>query len=435
MINRLKNSDNELITQLSSQNGLYTLIYIIELEKTQKSIVNVYQRIDDSWTKFDGRETSSVSNVECNGKVLTLWLCQSPVQWSSSTSFSKTNEVSQQTVPSVSTIIFPPSIQRPEDDVEKLSLLSPSPSLGSSLNVVATNNSSVFVYNSIETPISTIDETITDLSPISNTDTVSPMAIEKPNEATSDAQNTYQGSSTITFDNYLLLPNNESSFLYNIPMDPKTNDQDEFDKIDDSFWDSIEVNHSSITDISTDKLTNVEYPSSIINSDTTVTSSTRSNQPTSTSTASTISKTDSVSDLFLTLFDQTKQEHQTKYSITNQRVDHDIAVDTLASNVLWPLLVSQTKRKLKNSKTTRTSSISGLSDSQRSFASNTFSTLTHPILTSSSSTASRSGSSNMNLEKLKQFLNYTEPTARTKTSLNTTTPRNRRVTPYSTNKK
>ncbi|CAF1469151.1 unnamed protein product, partial [Didymodactylos carnosus] len=437
MTSQLKDSNNELVTQLSSQNGLYTLIYIIELEKTQKSIVNVYQRTDDSWTKFDGHKTAPVRNVECNGKMLTLWLSDTPTPLPSSTLSSKANELLQQTVPSISTVSVQLPKQKPEDVLQALSFHSPLPSSCSSLNIAATNDSSVVTFNSVETPILSTEETITDLLPISNTNIVSSMVVEKPDETAVHAQETYQSSSTITFDDFLPSTNNES-FSYDMPTDFKTNIPDEADNIDDSFWDSIGTNNSSTIITNDEVMPNVPYTSSSLNSDTIETSSTstiRKKPSSASSTVSTISKTDSVGDLFLTLFNQTKEEHQVKYPNASQRVNHDIAVNALASNVLWPLLVKQTKRKLNNSKTTRTSSLSGLSDSQDSFDSNTFSALTYPIQTSpSSSISSQNGESHMNLENLKRFLNSTEPTARTKTSLKTTASKSRRVTPYTTNK-
>ncbi|CAF1232856.1 unnamed protein product [Adineta steineri] len=62
--------------QLTNIQGVvYDLVYIIQLDLTSSSIINVYLRQDTEFLKVDGIDTSSrLSTINSQGKFLTLWL-------------------------------------------------------------------------------------------------------------------------------------------------------------------------------------------------------------------------------------------------------------------------------------------------------------------------------------------------------------------------
>lgn len=126
-----------------------------------------------------------------------------------------------------------------------------------------------------------------------------------------------QTASTITFEDILLAPDV-----------PSVGNDD-----DDEFWNSL-----------TEKSTPV----------------TSENVPSS-------SNNDTVTDLFLTLLHSTTKES----SPIKTRTEHDRTVNSLASDVLWPLIVDQTNRrtaKKSSSSTTTTQSISSNSTTRSSIS-------------------------------------------------------------------
>jgi len=108
----------------------------------------------------------------------------------------------------------------------------------------------------------------------------------------------YQSTSTISFDDIL------------IPSNTTIDDDDD----DDPFWNSL-----------------TEQSTQVISEDMSTTN------------------TDLVSDIYLTLLHSTHKEP----SPAKTRAEHDRTVNTLASDVLWPLIVDQTKRR--NQKTSSSS--------------------------------------------------------------------------------
>lgn len=104
------------------------------------------------------------------------------------------------------------------------------------------------------------------------------------------------------------------------------NDDDEINQ----FWDSFN-----------------EQSASVVNDDNSTTTTT-----------TTTAENDSVSDLFLTLLHST---HKDSTSIKT-RTEHDRSVNTLASDVLWPLILDQTNRRNpKKSSSSTTTTIQSIS--------------------------------------------------------------------------
>lgn len=201
----------------NSQGSIYDLVYVIEFDRTSRSIVNVYQREDDSFIRVDAddNESNRSSSINRDGKFLTLWLIRSN---SNSISHSET------------------------------SLSSPQSTSSSTQNVTTT---------------STL-----------NTETLVPN----------------QTSSSTTFDFTESLDN------------------------DDDFWNSLTQTTTS-SNLPNSQLNDTEHTSSHTN--------------------------DSVSDLYLTLLHGTIN----KTSPIKSRSEHDRTVNTLVSDVLWPMILDQTNRR------------------------------------------------------------------------------------------
>ncbi|CAF2842295.1 unnamed protein product [Rotaria sp. Silwood2] len=74
-VNRLHiNAKDQLI---DTQGNTYELIYIIEFDRTLRSILNVYQRHDIEFVIVDGIDISNRrSTIDSQGKFLTLWMSQ-----------------------------------------------------------------------------------------------------------------------------------------------------------------------------------------------------------------------------------------------------------------------------------------------------------------------------------------------------------------------
>jgi len=125
---------------------------------------------------------------------------------------------------------------------------------------------------------------------------------------TNDIPIPYQTASSITIDGILM------------PSDVTLNNNNDDD---DQFWNSL-----------------IEESTPVINENTSTTNN------------------DTVSDLFLTLLHSTNKNP----SPIKSRTDHDRTVNTLASDVLWPLIVDQTdRRNSKKSSSSTTTTISSIS--------------------------------------------------------------------------
>jgi len=127
--------------------------------------------------------------------------------------------------------------------------------------------------------------------------------------------------STITFDD-LLMPSNTT-----LP------DDDDYDQ----FWNSFgEQSTATISE-------NI--------------STTTTDNDTVSDNTSALTKTDSVSDIYLTLLHSSKKDS----SPIKNRTEHDRTVNTLASDIIWPLIVDQTNKRTSrksSSSTTTTQSLS-----------------------------------------------------------------------------
>lgn len=170
--------------------------------------------------------------------------------------------------------------------------------------------------NSIPQPTESVSQNNTFLSPPQSASSSSQLTTNLTTN--NDIAVPEQTASTITLDDMLLPPD--------VPL--HTNDDD-----DEQFWNSL-----------TEKST----PATSEN----VLSSTNN---------------DSVSDLFLTLLHSTTKES----SPIKTRTEHDRTVNTLATDVLWPLIVDQTNRrtaKKSSSSTTTTQSISSNSTTRSSIS-------------------------------------------------------------------
>ncbi|UJR36982.1 hypothetical protein I4U23_029690 [Adineta vaga] len=248
IVNRLNiTSDDHLI---NAQGVTYELVYIIELDSTSRSIINVYLRESTEFVKVDGIDVSSRSStLNSQGKFLTLWLT------------SRSTSLLESTQPNTTT--------------QTSTLLSPPQSASSSSQL------------------------------ISNSQTTTETSLPD------------QSTSAINFDD-MLMPSNST-------IDTAVYEDD------DQFWNSL--TEQSIA--------------------------TNSENPVSTISENLSSTNDSVSDVLLTLLHSTNKDS----TPIKSRADHDRTVNTIASNVLWPLIVNQNKRRSekKTSSSSTTTTIQSLS--------------------------------------------------------------------------
>lgn len=145
--------------------------------------------------------------------------------------------------------------------------------------------------------------------------------------AISDTAVPYQTMSSITFDD--------------IPL-PAESHLDAPDEDSDEFWNSLTA-QSNIT----------TSPAPLVPAATTDESSTSNN--------------DTISDLYLTLLHTTTN----KSSSIKSRSEHDQAVNTLASDILWPLIVDQTNRRDGKRRSSSTASTVGSLSSRSSTTTST----------------------------------------------------------------
>lgn len=174
--------------------------------------------------------------------------------------------------------------------------------------------SSQSTINSVPQPTESISQNTTFLSPPQSASSSSQLISNSV--TTNDISVPYQTASTITFDEILM------------PSGNPLNDNDD----DEQFWNSL-----------------TEESTPVVSENMTLTTT-----------------NDTVSDLFLTLLHSTNKDP----SPIKTRTEHDQTVNSLASDVLWPLIVDQTNRRASkrssSSTTTTTQSISSRSSTQSS---------------------------------------------------------------------
>jgi hypothetical protein len=142
----------------------------------------------------------------------------------------------------------------------------------------------------------TISQQDTFLSPPQSASSTSQQTL--PSSMINDTSAPYRTTSSITFNDTAVSSNTE------------------LEDDDDQFWNSFgEQSNSTIATTPPPAITNIEE--------------------------STTTTNDTISDLYLTLLNTTTN----KSSPIKSRTDHDRAVNTLASDILWPLIVDQTNRR------------------------------------------------------------------------------------------
>ncbi|CAF1219977.1 unnamed protein product [Adineta steineri] len=274
--------------QLTNIQGVvYDLVYIIQLDLTSSSIINVYLRQDAEFLKVDGIDTSNrLSTINSQGKFLTLWL----------------------------------------------------------------SNQSTSIKDATQIPTTTSSDNHTYLSPPHSASSSS--QIISNSQIINDTSIPYQNTNTISFDDTSM---------------PSNSADEEFAEFFKAFPEpSLLAVSEDISPLITTTNNDSASVSEDISNSTTTTNNDNASVSEDISNSTTTTNNDSVSDLYLTLLHSTHKES----SPMKSRAEHDRTVNALASDIFWPLIMEQTKRRSEK----KTSSSASSTATTKSIASNSSTT-------------------------------------------------------------